>query len=115
VESASLFNIYLLTLSSRVMLPASIALAKSDSRGIFQVSVAELAAKIALGFLFIRLWGLEGLAWSVVLSFWVEKIGLVWLLETRHGVRTSDWLDLRWYAFYVALLMLAYSVAAAFF
>lgn len=110
-ESVPLFNIYLLTLASRIILPAPIVLAKSDSKGIFQVSVAELAAKIILGFLFISLWGLEGLAWSVVLSFWVEKIGLIWLLESRHGVRTSDWLDLRWYFAYVALLLLAHSVA----
>ena len=106
--SADLFNIYLLTLASRVLLPASIMLAKGDSRSIFWISVAELCVKFVLGFVFITYWGLPGLAFSVVLSFWVEKIGLIWILEKKHGVRTADWLDLKWYIFYGIALVGAY-------
>ena len=106
--SADLFNIYLLTLASRVLLPASIMLAKGDSKSIFWISVAELCVKFVLGFVFITYWGLPGLAFSVVLSFWVEKIGLIWILEKKHGVRTADWLDLKWYIFYGIALVGAY-------
>jgi O-antigen/teichoic acid export membrane protein len=102
--SAALFNIYLLTLASRVLLPASIVLAKGDSRSIFWVSVVELCIKVALGLLFIQWWGLPGLAFSVVLSHWVENIGLIWILERKHRVRTSDWLDWKWYLGYVIAL-----------
>lgn len=112
--SAGLFNIYLLTLASRVLLPASIVLSKGDSRSIFWVSVAELCVKFALGFLFIQWWGLPGLAFSVVLSFWVEKLGLMWLLEKKHGVSTSDWLDWRWYLGYVAALGAVFFLQAVF-
>jgi O-antigen/teichoic acid export membrane protein len=110
--SAGLFNIYLLTLASRVLLPASVLLAQGDSRSIFRVSLLEMAVKTALGFLFIQQWGLPGLAWSVVLAFWVEKIGLIFILEKKHQVRTSDWLDLRCYAGYVAALAVAFWLAA---
>ncbi len=106
--SAPLFNIYLLTLASRVLLPASIVLAKGDSKAIFQVSLAELALKVVLGLTFIQWWGLPGLAWSVVLSFWVEKLGLLWVLEKKHGVRTADWLEWKWYLGYSAALFGAY-------
>ena len=109
--SADLFNIYLLTLASRVLLPASIMLAKGDSRSIFWISVAELCVKFVLGFVFITYWGLPGLAFSVVLSFWVEKIGLIWILEKKHGVRTADWLDLKWYLFYGIALAGAYCLS----
>ncbi len=107
--SAGLFNIYLLTLASRVLLPASILLAKGDSRSIFWVSVAELCVKFILGFVSIHYWGLPGLAFSVVLSYWVEKLGLIWILERKHGVRTGDWVDWRWYLGYVIALGVAFT------
>ena len=106
--SAPLFNIYLLTLASRVLLPASIMLAKGDSQSIFGVSIAELVLKVVLGFWFIQWWGLPGLAWSVVLSYWVEKLGLILILERKHGINTSDWLDWRWYLGYVGALFATY-------
>lgn len=112
--SAELFNIYLLTLASRVLLPASIVLAKGDSRSIFWVSILELSIKFALGLVFIQQWGLPGLAFSVVLSFWVEKLALIWILEKRYGVKTEDWLDYGWYLGYTAALLGAYFVQLSF-
>lgn len=106
--SAPLFNIYLLITASRVLLPNAIALAKGEPRAIFWVGIAELAVKIALGFLFVHWWGLAGVAWSAVLAFWVEKAGLIWFLEKKHGLRTREWLDERWYWGYVALLFIGY-------
>jgi O-antigen/teichoic acid export membrane protein len=107
-DSAGLFNIYLLTLASRILLPASVALAKGDSRSIFWVSIVELVFKFILGFWFIQWWGLPGLAFSVVISFWVEKIGLIWILEQKHRIRTSEWLDWKWYMGYCVALFGAY-------
>ena len=67
-----------------------------------------MSVKVILGFWFIRLWGLEGLAWSVVISFWVEKIGLILILELKHGIRTLDWVSWKWYLFYVSALFVSY-------
>ncbi len=109
--SAALFNIYLLTLMSRVLLPASIMMAKGDSRSIFYISLIEMCAKFGLGFLFIQNWGLPGLAYSVVISYWVEKLGLIWILEKKHGVRTGDWVDWKWYLFYGLVLVCVYVIS----
>jgi O-antigen/teichoic acid export membrane protein len=108
VASAPLFNIYLLTLASRVLLPASIMLSMGDARNIFWVSIAELLLKVLLGFLFIQWWGLPGLAWSVVVSFWVEKLGLIYILEKKHRLRTDIWLSWKWYLGYVFALFFAF-------
>lgn len=112
-SSAVLFNIYLLTLASRVLLPASIVLSKGDSSSIFQVSLAEMVLKMVLGFWFIQWWGLTGLAWSVVVSFWVEKLGLILILERQHHIRTRDWLHWKWYLGYVCALFLTYWLVGA--
>lgn len=106
--SAPLFNIYLLVTASRVLLPNAIVLAKGAPRAIFWVGMAELVVKIALGFLFIRWWGLAGVAWSVVVAFWFEKLALAWVLEKKYGVAAASWLDTRWYAVYLGALLLAY-------
>lgn len=108
--SASLFNIYLLITASRVLLPNAIVLAQGQPGIILRVGIAELAVKIGLGFLLITWFGLPGLAWSAVLAFWVEKIGLIWFLEKKTGIRTAQWLDIRWYAGYVLALAAAWTI-----
>ena len=102
---ASIFIIYLMMVASRVLLPNSIVLAKGQPGVIFAVGIVELLVKVVLGFAFVYWWGLPGVAWSAVAAFWVEKIGLIWYLERRCGVRTADWLDLKWYAVYVLALV----------
>lgn len=109
--SAPLFKIYLLTLASRIMTPGPVVLAKGESRAIFQISVAEMLVKICLGYCFIQLWGLPGLAWSVVLSYWVEKIGLIWVLEKKYHIPVRSWLDLKWYGFYTVTLFVFYWIS----
>jgi len=106
--SAPIFNIYLLLTASRVLLPNSILLSKNEPQVILWVGLLELFVKIVLGFLFIYYWGLTGVAWSAVLAFWVEKLGLMYYLQKRHGIRVADWLDQRWYFGYVALMMAGY-------
>ena len=106
--SAPLFNIYLLLTLSRVLLPNAIVLAKGQPRAILVVGLSELILKVVLGFLFIHWWGLAGVAWSAVLSFWLEKIGLIWYLERRLKIPTRDWLDWPWYVGYSLAVVLVF-------
>lgn len=107
-QSADLFNIYLLLTASRVLLPNAIVLAKGFPEAILRVGIMELVLKIILGFVFIQWMGLTGLAISVIIAFWMEKGALIWFLEKKHGIPTSRWLEVKWYAGYVILLLLAF-------
>lgn len=109
--SAPLFNIYLLLTACRLLLPNSLVLARGTPRVIFQIGLLELGVKVVLGFLFIHWWGLAGLAWSAVLAFWVEKLGLIWWLERQADIRTRQWLHLPWFIGYTALLYLSFWVS----
>jgi O-antigen/teichoic acid export membrane protein len=109
--SAPLFSIYLLITASRVLLPNALVLAKGEPTVIFRVGLLELAVKIGLGFVFIRWFGLIGVAWSAVLAFWVEKLGLLVFLQKKYGIRPAEWLDLRWYLGYLAFLIAAFLIA----
>ena len=110
-EAAPIFQICLLLTASRVLLPNAVALSIGRPRWIFGVGMAELGVKIALGFWLIRVAGLEGVAWSMIIAFFVEKAGLIWLLERRAGIRTGAWLDLRAYAVWTLALLAAYFVS----
>lgn len=107
-QAAPIFNIYLLLTASRVLLPNALVVAIGEPGVTFRWGLAELVVKVVLGFLFLHWWGLPGIAWSVVLAYWVEKIGLTWYLYRRHGLRTGEWLDVRLYLGYVLLLAGAY-------
>jgi O-antigen/teichoic acid export membrane protein len=107
-ESSGIFNIYLLLIVSRVLLPNSILLAEGEPNVIFKVGLLELVLKIILGFIFIHFWGLAGVAWSTVIAFWFEKIALIWYLEQKKGISTAKWLDIRIYLGYCGLLFLAF-------
>jgi O-antigen/teichoic acid export membrane protein len=104
-DAAFLFNIYLLITASRVLLPGSILLALGHPKPAFFVGLLELLVKIVTGFAFIQWWGLPGLAFSAVLSYWVEKAGLILYIEKRLFLKTSDWLPIRVYLLYVAALI----------
>jgi len=111
--AAPLFNIYLLLTASRVLLPNALVLASNRSGIILRIGMLELLVKVVLGWLFIQLWGLPGLAWSAVIAFFTEKIGLmIWLEST--GVRTQSWLHIRVYALYVVAMSLAYAMSLSF-
>jgi O-antigen/teichoic acid export membrane protein len=109
-ESSGIFNIYLLLIVSRVLLPNSILLAEGEPNVIFKVGLLELGLKIILGFVFIHYWGLIGVAWSTVLSFWFEKVALIWYLEQKKGISTSNWLDIKIYLGYCGMLFLAFLI-----
>jgi O-antigen/teichoic acid export membrane protein len=106
--SAPLFNIYLLMTASRLLLPNAIVLAKGEPRVILQVSLLELVAKVVLGLLGLHWFGLPGLAWSAVLAFWVEKIGLMWHLQRTHQIPVARWLDIPLFAGYCAALLITF-------
>jgi O-antigen/teichoic acid export membrane protein len=84
-ESAFLFNIYLLTLCSRVLLPYPLSCCQGAIAGaVFRITLLELAVKLILGLTFISFCGLPGLAFSVVLSsLGIRKAGLIWLLGEK--------------------------------
>ena len=98
--SAPIFNIYLLLTASRVVMTVSPMMAFGETRAIFWVSIIELLVKILTGFLFIHLWGLSGLAFSMVATFWVEKLGHAWFLHKKYGIGLGEIVDFRWLVFW---------------
>lgn len=110
-DSAIIFNVYLLIVASRVLLPNTLILARGKSQVIFWVAFFELLVKVVLGYVFIEKWGLIGVAYSAVLAYFFEKIYLALFLYFREGIKVQEWLNLGWYIPYFILLCTAYYAA----
>jgi O-antigen/teichoic acid export membrane protein len=106
-KAIPLFQVYLLITISRVLLPNSILIALGDTRAIFYVGWMELALKIGLGIVFSYVGGLTGLALSMVICCWFEKLVLAFWLSRKHNIRVNQWLSLSWLLIYAGLLLAA--------
>lgn len=80
-ESAKIFNIYLLLISSRLIFPQPILIGLKKTNIIMVASLAEFIANAALSILFVRFWGIEGVAFATVIAYLLQKI--IWIVYNR--------------------------------
>ena len=76
VDSARVFNVYLLLIISRLLFPQSLLLAFKKTRILMYVSGLELLTNVVLSILFVRIWGIVGVAWATVIAYLFERIVL---------------------------------------
>jgi Polysaccharide biosynthesis C-terminal domain len=110
-ESAPIFNVFLLTTASRLLMTYSPMMAFGESRMIFKITLVEIFVKISTSFLFIKFWGLPGLAFSTVLAFSIEKGLQALFLRKKHGISLFQIVDLKWFLGYSAGMILAFLIA----
>lgn len=77
-ESARIFNIFTLLLSSRILLPQVITMARQKNYILTLSAVSELAVLAALSWWWGSLFGLAGVAFAAVAAFMVDRIILIW-------------------------------------
>jgi len=85
--SAVIFNIYLLLIISRLVFPHTIITGMKKTRVVMYASLAELIVNISLSILFIRLWGIEGVAFATLIAYAVQKI--IWLMYNKAALGIS--------------------------
>jgi O-antigen/teichoic acid export membrane protein len=94
-ESASVFNIFLLLVISRFVFPQSILLGLGYRRAIVQGSVLELGTAIVLGLALGYVWGINGVALSVVLASFAEKAYLIYRVNKIEKVSASQYIPIK--------------------
>lgn len=94
-ESASVFNIFLLLVISRFVFPQSILLGLGYRRAIVQGSVLELSTAIVLGLVLGYVWGINGVALSVVLASFAEKAYLVYRVSKLEKVSPAQYIPIK--------------------
>ena len=103
--SVPVFNIFLLIVISRLLFSRTVLIGLKDNTVVLYISFMELIVNVALSFIFVRYWGLMGIAAGTVVAFWFEKALISIYLYRKHRIPVGAYVDLRWYLSYSAVLV----------
>ncbi|HKK80993.1 MAG TPA: oligosaccharide flippase family protein, partial [Prolixibacteraceae bacterium] len=106
--SATIFNIYLLLLISRLLFPQTIITAKKMNRYIVQASFFEIVINVTLSITLAKILGLAGVAYATVAAYLFEKIYLLAILRKTMNIRISEILPIKIYSVMSILLITSF-------
>lgn len=109
-ESATIFNIYLLLIVSRLLFPQTILTGMQSNNAILWASFLEIVLNVALSLWFLQLWGLPGVAYGTVCAYVFEKLVLIGFVKKIYGFGISDYLNVKQHLVYSLLLTLEFIV-----
>lgn len=109
-ESARIFNIYLLLISSRLVFPHPIIIGLKKTNIVMYASLAEFIVNAALSILFIRFWGIEGVAFATVIAYILQKI--IWVIynKVRLKIQPGQYIPVLPLALYSVILIIVFII-----
>jgi O-antigen/teichoic acid export membrane protein len=110
-ESATIFNIYLLLIISRLLMPQTILNGLRHTRPIMMASLLELLLNVSLSLLFVRFWGIAGIAFATFIAYLFEKLYLVVVVQRKLSIRLADYHPVKYYVIY-SLSVIAFFIFA---
>ena len=108
INSASVFNIYLLLIISRLIFPQTIFLGLKKTNFILLASLVEIIINVILSVVFINIYGIIGVAYATVIAYLVEKILLSILLKIKIGISFSQYVPIIPLSLYSLILIIVY-------
>jgi len=110
VQSASIFNIYLLLIISRMIFPQSVILALKRSDIILKTSYWEIAINFVSSIVLMWQFGMIGIAYGTVIAFLSEKVILTYRLKTL-GIDFQLYTNIsKWFIFTIITIFLYFFV-----
>ena len=110
LESAAVFNVFLLVIISRLIFPQTVLIALGKTKIIFYVAVVETILNAVLSILLVPYFGLIGIAFGTVLAYLFEKIAVAIYLFRQHQISFSEYTPTKWFLFYSGILLVAYGL-----
>ncbi len=107
-ESAYIFNIFTLLLSSRILLPQVVAMGHQKNYILTASALVEMGVLLALSLWWGKLFGLHGVAYAAVVAFMVDRIILIIYNWKILKIPLSKYVDLKIYLFYNFLLIIGF-------
>ncbi len=112
--SASIFNIYLLIISSRLVFPQTILYGMRDNTPVLWIGIFALGVHLLTSLGLVSVWGLQGVALAAVVANLVEKTILAYYLHKKHGISIKNYLHLNWWILYNSVLLIVYFLSIQF-
>jgi O-antigen/teichoic acid export membrane protein len=111
-ESAQVFNVYLLLVTSRVIFPQTVLIGLRRPRAIMTVAMVELLLNVGLSLLLVQWLGLVGIAYATVIAFSLEKFLLMLRLWRDEGISPASYWPWRLHLGYSTVLVAVHWVMA---
>lgn len=96
-ESATIFNVYLLLVVSRVLFPQTMLTAKRMNNVIVRASFFEILINVSLSLIMAKTIGLVGVAYATVIAYIFEKVYLIFACKKELNIRLSQYLPIKLY------------------
>jgi peptidoglycan biosynthesis protein MviN/MurJ (putative lipid II flippase) len=110
-DSAKLFNIFTLLLSSRILLPQVVAMGQGKNYILTLSALAEMAVLLMLSYWLGTRFGLEGIAYAAILAFMVDRLILLFYNWKALGIHPGRYVDWKNYLAYNAALVAVFLVS----
>jgi len=108
IESAAVFNVYLLLVVSRLVFPQTLLIGLKRTSIIMWVAALEVAVNLGLSLILVGQFGLVGIAFATVVASLLDKLVLMFLLKQSEGISASTYWPWKWHLGYSALIGLSY-------
>lgn len=112
IESAAVFNVYLLLVVSRLVFPQTLLIGLKKTKTIMLVAGLELAVNFGLSILFVQQFGLVGIAFATVMASILDKLVLMVWLKSSEGVSPTSYWPWQWHLGYSVVIGVAYWVVS---
>lgn len=103
-QSATIFNIYLLLIISRLLFPQTILIGLQKTNLILWASLLEIIVNVTFSLYFVQIWGLAGVAYGTVVAYVFEKVLLMVFLSKSCDIKVSSYLNVSRHLFYSLIL-----------
>ena len=103
-QSASIFNIYLLLVVSRLLFPQTLLIGMKQTSLIALASFFELLLNVSFSLWFVHLWGIEGIAYATVIAYLFEKSFLVLMVRKQLNIPVTKYQNIFSHLIYSLLL-----------
>jgi len=109
--SAEIFNIYLLLIISRVLMPHIVLLVKHENTILFWMALIELVLNFGLSILLLHQIGILGIPLASLIAFLVIKILMMFILYKKYQIPFSAYMDMKYYVGFSIALLCSYFVS----
>ena len=99
-ESATIFNIYLLLIISRLLMPQTVLNGLKITKPIMSASFLELILNVSLSLILVKYFGIAGIAFATFIAYLFEKILLSVVVRKKLNISLSEYVPVKNYILY---------------
>lgn len=110
-ESAYLFNIYALIITSRILIPQLVLFGKHQNVSLATITLVELIINVSLSLILMKFWGVRGIAAASVIAFFAAKLMIMTFNYIKYKIVPSAYIDVRYYSIYNVILFISFYIS----